>query len=112
FTTYKALSPQDHLAFVFDAYYSVIHLIRRDHQAAVMAGQAVIQLNPAFSAGYKPLLSALGHLGRHREAATIFPRLLTIEPDFTIERFLDITSMRRHADREHFAEGLRLAGVP
>jgi hypothetical protein len=71
----------------------------------------VSQLNPAFSASYKPYLAALGHLQRDQEAATIRQRLLAIEPDFTIERFLDATPMEREADRLHYAEGLRLAGV-
>jgi TolB-like protein len=111
YNTYKVLSPHDRLAFFFDALFAPIHLIKRDHQAAIETGSAVVQLNPAFSAGYKPHLAALGHLRCHQEAASVLRRLLAIEPNFTIRRFLDTTLMRRQADREHFAEGLRLAGV-
>jgi hypothetical protein len=38
-------------------------------------------------------------------------RLLAIEPNFTIRRFLDSSPFERPQDRNHFAEGLRLAGV-
>jgi hypothetical protein len=38
-------------------------------------------------------------------------RLLGLEPDFTIERFLATTALERQTDRELFAEGLRLAGI-
>jgi hypothetical protein len=38
--------------------------------------------------------------------------LLALEPDFTVERFLASTPLQREVDRELFAEGLRLAGVP
>jgi hypothetical protein len=41
----------------------------------------------------------------------VLRRLLAIEPDFTIERFLSKLPMENPADREHYAEGLRLAGV-
>jgi DNA-binding SARP family transcriptional activator/TolB-like protein len=108
---YKKLSPLDPHAFFFDAFFVLIYLMKRDYQAAVETGRSVSQLNPAFSASYKPYLAALGHLQRDQEAATIRQRLLAIEPDFTIERFLDATPMEREADRLHYAEGLRLAGV-
>jgi hypothetical protein len=39
-------------------------------------------------------------------------RLLAIEPDFTIELFLATTPFVRRVDRELYAEGLRLAGIP
>jgi hypothetical protein len=38
-------------------------------------------------------------------------RLLTLEPGFTVERFLAATPLERDSDRKHYAEGLRLAGV-
>ena len=81
-------------------------------KSAVVAGRAVTQMNPSFSAGFKPYLAALGHLGRAQEAAVARRRLLAIEPDFTVERFIATTSFERDSDRELFAEGLRLAGVP
>jgi hypothetical protein len=37
---------------------------------------------------------------------------MALEPDFTVERFLASTPLQREVDRELFAEGLRLAGVP
>ncbi len=42
----------------------------------------------------------------------VFRRLQAIEPDFTIERFIATTPLERESDRPHYAEGLRLAGVP
>ena len=109
---YKALSPLDPHAFFFDGFFTVIHLMKHDYHAAVTVGRAVTQLNPSLSAGYKPYLSALGHLGREQEATAILRRLLTIEPDFTVERFLLTTALEKPADREHYATGLRLAGTP
>jgi tetratricopeptide (TPR) repeat protein len=109
---YKKLSPLDPHAFFFDAFFILIHLLKRDYESAIASGRAVIEMNPSFSATYKPYLAALGHLGRTQEAAVVRRRLLTIEPDFTVERFIATSPLERESDRDHYAEGLRLAGVP
>ncbi len=109
---YKRLSPLDPHAFFFDAFFILIHLLKRDYESAVAVGRAVSEMNPSFSATYKPYLAALGHLGRSQEAAVVRRRLMTIEPDFTLERFIATSPLERESDREHYAQGLRLAGVP
>ena len=108
---YKTLSPLDPHAFIFDGFFGVIHLMKRDYESAVEVGRNVSQLNPSFSATYRPYLAALGHLQREQEAAIVRRRFLTLEPDFTIERFLSTTPIERESDRLLFAEGLRLAGL-
>lgn len=108
---YKALSPLDPLSFFFDAFFAMIELLKRNYEAAATIGRSVTQINPSFSGGYKPYLAALGHLGRTEEAAAALRRLLAIEPDFTIERFLSKTPLEKAADRDNYAEGLRLAGA-
>ncbi|WP_428535627.1 BTAD domain-containing putative transcriptional regulator [Rhodopila sp.] len=108
---YKRLSPLDPHAFFFDAFFVLIHMMKRDYEAAVEAGRTVSQLNPSFTATYKPYLAALGHLRRDQEAATVRRRLLTLEPDFTIERFLQTNPMESESDKMHYAEGLRLGGI-
>ncbi|HEY4044796.1 MAG TPA: BTAD domain-containing putative transcriptional regulator [Rhodopila sp.] len=109
---YKTLSPFDPQAFFFDAFFVLIHLMKRDYETAVKIGRTVVELNPSFSASYKPYLSALGHLRRDQETAPIRQRLLALERSFTIERFLVNTPLERDCDRMHYAEGLRLAGIP
>jgi DNA-binding SARP family transcriptional activator/TolB-like protein len=108
---YKKLSPLDPHAFFFDAFFVLIHLLKRDYETAVDVGRTVSQLNPSFTATYKPYLAALGHLRRDQEAATIRRRLLALEPEFTVERFLANNPMERESDKMHYAEGLRLAGI-
>lgn len=109
---YKKLSPFDPSAFIFDGFFTVVHLLKRDYESAVVAGRTVTQMNSALSAGFKPYLAALGHLGRNQEAAVVRGRLLEIEPDFTVERFIVSSPFERDSDREHYAQGLRLAGIP
>ena len=75
-------------------------------------GRQVSEINPSFSAACKPYLAALGHLGRRPEAELVLRRLLAIEPDFTVRRFVETSPFAQESDTLHYAEGLRLAGVP
>lgn len=109
---YKKLSPLDPQAFIYDTTLINVALLKRDYESAVAIGRSVSEMNPSFSASCKPYLSALGHAGRAQEAATVRNRLLAIEPDFSIESFLATTPFVRRVDRDTYAEGLRLAGVP
>jgi TolB-like protein/DNA-binding SARP family transcriptional activator/Tfp pilus assembly protein PilF len=108
---YKKLSPMDPGAFHYDVGFCLVALMRRNYETAVSVGRTVSELNPAFPAASKPYLSALGHLGQTSEAAVILRRLLVLDPEFTIKGFLATTPIERAEDREHFAQGLRLAGV-
>lgn len=108
---YKTLSPLDPHAFIFDGVLGVVKLMRQDYEDAVDIGRSVSQLNPSFSATYRWYLAALGYLQREPEMTQIRRKLLSLEPEFTIERFLATNAMERESDKLHYAEGLRLAGV-
>jgi DNA-binding SARP family transcriptional activator/TolB-like protein len=109
---YKKLSPFDPYAFMFDSFFTLIHLLKRDYESAVAVGRAQTQMAPSLSAGFKPYVSALGHLGRTQEATVARRRLLAMEPEFTVERFILSSPLERESDKQHVAEGLRLAGIP
>jgi DNA-binding SARP family transcriptional activator/TolB-like protein len=109
---FRTLSPLDPFGFLYDGAYAINHVLERDYQTAAATGRAVTQLNPGYTAAYKPYLSALGHLGRGQEAAAVLRRLMSIEPGVTVERCLDTFPLAQLAHRELFMEGLKLAGVP
>ncbi len=108
---YRKLSPLDPRSFFFDIGPCVVALLRRDHSAAVSIGRAVSEMNPAFSAAWKPYLAALGHLGLDSEAARVRTRLLAIEPRFTLRRFLRSCPFEVPEHQQHYLDGLRRAGV-
>lgn len=109
---YKRLSPMDPHAFFLDGAAMLPHLLMGDDAKVQELGRHVVELHPGISAHYKPYLSALGHLGRHEEAARVRARLLALEPNFTVRAFLAASPFAREVDRERFAAGLRLAGLP
>jgi TolB-like protein/FixJ family two-component response regulator len=108
----KHLSPHDPHGFFFDMSIGMPLLLTGQFEAAVEAGRRACSLNPGFSSAYKGLLAALGHLGARREAAEVRKVLLTMEPRFSIEGAVARSPMLRPADRDRYAEGLRLAGIP
>ena len=108
---YKQLSPFDPQAYFYDTARIIIALLKRAHEHAVEIGREVSQMNPAFSAACKPYLAALGHLGAKSEADSVRARLLEIEPEFSIARFIAASPFERAEDREHYVRGLRLAGI-
>jgi DNA-binding SARP family transcriptional activator/TolB-like protein len=109
---YKILSPLDPHAFFYDTFFLYIHLLKRDFESTVAVGRIVCEMNSSFTSSHKLYLVALGHTGRSREAVVVRDRLLVLEPDFSVQQFLASTPLVREVDRELFAEGLRLAGVP
>lgn len=109
---YKQLSPMDPGAFQYDVGFCILALMRRDHEKAVTVGREVTELHPTFAAAFLPYLAALGHLGQLDEAAVVGRRMLAIDPASTVQRFLKTKLFERQEDFEHFATGLRLAGLP
>lgn len=106
------LSPADPHAFFFDMALVIVQLMRGDYISAVEAGRRAIELNPLFSSGYKSYLSALGWLGRMREATEVRDRLLALEPGFSVSRAVERSPFMRPEDVERYAEGLKRAGLP
>jgi len=109
---YRALAPFDPYFGLFATMYPIAYVFKGDYARAVTVGRRVVNSNPKFSNGYKPLIAALGHLGQRAEAQAYVDRLRQMEPHFTIAQFGKVYPFRRGSDRERYLEGLRLAGVP
>jgi tetratricopeptide (TPR) repeat protein len=109
---YKKLSPLDPHAYFFDTGMCFVALLKHEHAKAAEIGRGVSEMNPAFSAACKPYLAALGHLGQEDEARSVCTRLLALEPGFTVQKFLAASPFEKVEHRDHFADGMRMAGLP
>ena len=87
-------------------------MFKGNYEQAVLIGRCTVKANPDYSAGYKPLIGALGHLGRADEAKPYIAKLLSLEPHFTVEQFGKTYPFKRAQDRKRYMRGLLLAGVP
>jgi len=108
----RQLSPEDPLAFLYESTVAVPHLLLGQYEDAVRRGSRAIALNPSFSSSYKTQLAALGHLGRQEQADEIRARLLALEPGFSVSQAMERSPIRPAEDRDRYAEGLRLGGLP
>jgi TolB-like protein len=106
------LSPFDPLNFVFCTVAGIADFIAGRLDQAVTWLRKARRENPRFRATHRTLASALAHLGRTDEAHTVAAELLRLEPDFRVSSFVSWYPLRRPADLERLAEGLRLAGLP
>ena len=107
----RFLAPRDPHCFFADGAAIIVELLSRQHEAAATIGRGVTQLNPRFSAAYKPYLAALGHLKKSEEAALVHRRLLQLEPNFTIRNFCSSMPFARREHIDHYTSGLTLAGA-
>jgi DNA-binding SARP family transcriptional activator/Tfp pilus assembly protein PilF len=109
---HRDLCPIDPYFSVYENIYVMAYTFKHDYERAVVVGRRVVKSVPDFINGYKPLIASLGHLGRREEAAPYVERLLSLEPDFTIEKFRKAYPFKRPQDRDDYCKGLRLAGIP
>ncbi len=112
FGRYRRLRPLDHTSNLFKSGVVLLDLMRRDYQAAILSGRRVAELRPNLLAGLQHYVAALGHAGATGEAADVLGRLLAIQPGFSVNGFLADHPFARPGDAQHYADGLRLAGVP
>ena len=88
------------------------YLFNRDYERAAVVGRRVVKANPDFINGYKPLIASLGHLCRRDEATPYVDKLLSFEPDFTVDKFRKVYPFKVPEDCDHYCKGLLLAGIP
>ena len=108
---YRDLAPFDPY-FWFEGAYALAYFFKGDYEQAVLVGRGAVKVNPEFSASYRPLIAALGHLRRTEEAKPYIAKLLSLEPHFSVEHFAKTYAIKRAQDRKRYMRGLLLAGVP
>jgi len=109
---HRDLNPIEPYPSLFDNPYAIAYVIKGEYEQAAIFGRRVTRARPQFVNGYKPLIAALGHLGRTEEAEPYVEKLLSIEPGFTVQRFGQVYPFKHDKDRERYMLGLRRAGVP
>ena len=108
---YRELASPELYFSYFEHFYTIAYTFKGDYERAVLAGRRAVEANPDFVNGYKPLIASLGHLGRREEAQVYVDKLLSLEPNFTVERFGQTYPIKTTFDRDRYMAGLRLAGI-
>jgi len=95
----------------FETFYTIAYTFKGDYERAVLVGRRAVEANPDLVNGYKPLIASLGHLGRRDEAQVFVDKLLSREPNFTVEKFRQTYPIKKTIDQDRYIAGLRLAGI-
>ena len=66
---------------------------------------------PLVAMAYRWLAVAYAQLGREQEAKAAAEEYLRRTPDFSLTRHLELMPFQHAEDRDHYAEGLRKAGL-
>jgi TolB-like protein/Tfp pilus assembly protein PilF len=109
---YGELAPLDPYYSWFEHLYTIAYTFKGDYERAVIVGRRCAKTTPHFVAAYRPLIASLGHLRRREEAKPYVEKLLSLDPNFTVQHFGSWYPFKRDQDRRRYMEGLRLAGVP
>jgi tetratricopeptide (TPR) repeat protein len=92
--------------------FAIAYLMKHQYEETIEVSRRVVQNSPTYVNGYKPLIAALGHLGRRKEALVHIRALRSLEPHFSVGRFVQTYPFTQPCDLAHYAEGLRRAGAP
>jgi tetratricopeptide (TPR) repeat protein len=106
------LSPKDPYRWAFATMRACALVLIKDYEDAVVWGQKGIRDNPQMFWPYVHVASALGHMGLTKEATQAVAELLRVKPDFSTATIDETVRFRNPADRDHYIDGLRKAGLP
>ena len=109
---YRALAPRHPQDRILGQIFTTAYTMGGEFEKALAFGRRAMRATPGYANGYKPVLAALGHLGMRKEARPVLAALLKVDPGFNVPDFIGQYPFRRPEDREAYAEGLLLAGVP
>ncbi len=79
---------------------------------AIGAFEAAIKSTADYLAPHVGLVSTLGEIGREEDAKASVFEILRLDPDFSIEMYLEGLSYKDPAELARFEDGLRKAGLP
>lgn len=107
-----SLSPLDPNRYFFDSFMAHAWLAAGDHAAAAMAAKASVRLNAAHLPTWRTLAIAAQLAGQHEQARQAVARLRALQPDYTVEKFLQRYPGRQAAGTQDHARALADAGLP
>jgi adenylate cyclase len=82
------------------------------YEAAVQTLKRRLERDPKSETAYALLASCYGHLGQIDESRSAWAQVMTIAPDFSVDRRWGILPFKNPASYAHRVEGLRKAGLP
>jgi adenylate cyclase len=112
FEAAKRLSPLDPMTWYFHGGIGQAYFAAHRYEEAVRWSERSWRENPHWTAVWRALAGAYAYLGRMDDARRAVEKILDTSPGLTVSGWSSRTPLRAGALRDHFLEGLRLAGLP
>lgn len=107
-----SLSPYDPLEWAYSSGVSVAYLADGQYERAIEFALRSMGEHRSYTTAYKALILALALSNRKDEARTPIHQLLSLEPDFTVEKFRRRSPAGGGRIGEMFCDALASVGVP
>jgi len=105
------LSPRDPFSALYYGVASYTQFVGRNYDEAAHLARTAIRLHPDFIGGYRGLTSAAGMSGQVEVAAGALQELRRVQPNISLQWVADQVPIRDDAERAHYVEGFRRAGL-
>lgn len=108
------LSPIDPLRYYYQSLAASTATCTEQYDKAIVLAKASIRVNRTHASTYRALAISQALSGREAEARVTAGQLLTLDPQSSVQRFIDRYPAANEAPQlmHKLAEGLRIAGLP
>lgn len=105
------LSPRDPSSALYFGAASLAHYVGRNYAEAARLARVAIRLRADYAAAYRVLTAASGMLEDAQVASAAVEELRRAQPNISLAWIADHVPFKQDADREHYLEGFRRAGL-
>jgi TolB-like protein len=105
------LSPRDPCAAIYNGIASYAQFVGRNYDEAMRLAREGIRLRGDFVGAHRVLTAAAGMAGQHDVAKAALQELRRAQPNISLAWIARQMPIRHDADREHYLEGFRRAGL-
>jgi TolB-like protein/Tfp pilus assembly protein PilF len=105
------LSPRDPFSAIYYGVASYAQYVGRNYDEAMRLARAAIRLHSDFAGGYRVLASAAGMAGQAEVAGAALRELRRAQPNISLAWITEQMPFKHDADRDHYLEGFRRAGL-
>jgi TolB-like protein len=104
-------SPRDPLSALYHGAASYAQFVGRNYDNAMQAARESIRMRGDFAGAHRVLVAAAGMAGQTAVAAAALQELRRVQPDISLAWLATAMPIKLDADREHYLEGFRRAGL-
>jgi hypothetical protein len=105
------LSPRDPFSATFYGVAAYNQFVGRNYDNAMQLSREAIRQRADFVGGHRVLTAAASMAGQTDVAKVALQELRRVQPNISLAWIANQMPMKRDADREHYLEGFRRAGL-